>query len=73
MEWNGGMNMRMVRTSCELSLESSYSVTSQVTKSGRGSAECLMVVTDRGKTDQDTKHIECIMAFPVKVVPREIF
>ena len=40
---------------------------SQVTKAGIGSAECLTVVTD-SETDLDTS-TECLMALPVKVVP----
>ena len=42
-----------------------------MTKAGIGSAECLIVVTD-SETDLDTS-IECLMAFPVKVVPGEMF
>ena len=44
-----------------------------MTKAGIGSAECLTVVTD-SETDLDTtSSIECLMAFPVKVVPGEMF
>ena len=64
----------MIRTSCvfrpELPLEPSYGYTSQVTEAEKGSAECLIVVTDN-ETDLNTS-IECLMAFPVKVVPGEM-
>ena len=45
-------------------------VTGQVTKTGRGSAECLMIVTD-GKTDWTQAYIVC-NGSPEKVVPREM-
>ena len=73
-EWNSGMSMRMLRMSCVIGLNILWSlavVTSQVTKAGIGSGECPIIVTD-SETDLDTR-IECLMAFPVKVAPGEMF
>ena len=68
--------MCMLRTSCViiLGLNCLWSlaiITSQVTKAGRGSAECLIIRTD-SETDLDTS-TECPTAFPAKVVPGEMF